>query len=145
MRKLLLTLTILSISFFLNGPAYAQEFTNESIQGNYALNGSAGSKIVVMGVGSADGNGNMTASFIQRAFNNQRFTLEGVFTYTVNADGTGSMTGMAPDENAEGTADIVIMQAEVIDGVKLATEIFAVQDVGFLGNPVTFTVKRLPD
>ena len=148
MKKLLLTLTILSVSFCLSEFAYAEGFTNASLQGNYAFTGSAGSKAVVLGVATADGNGNFSAPVIQRVWNKQRaeVTLEG--TYSVNEDGSGTMTAtLAGDsgEDAVGEADFVIKRAEVVDGVKLATEIFAVQDIGFLGNPATFTGTRLPD
>jgi hypothetical protein len=52
-----------------------------------------------------------------------------VGTYTVNANGmgTGAGTTTFPDGSTSlGTYDMVIMQAEVIDGVKVATEFFTI-------------------
>ena len=148
MKKLLLTLTILSVTFFLNGLVYSQEFTNESFQGNYAFSGFAGPKVVYLGVEVADGDGNLIGSAINHRTWGRRIelTLEG--TYTVNADGTGVVTGTLSDEADEEPAeqwDFVIMQAEVVDGVKLATEIYMVDRIGIRGNPVRFFCKRLPD
>ena len=147
MKKLLLTLAVLSVSLCSNGLAYAQGFTNESFQGNYAFTGSVG-KGVGLGVGIADGNGTISGSVIQRFWNRKRFEVAMDGTYTVNEDGTGRMTfnvSDEADESADLGADFVITRAEVIDGVKLATEIFVVQDNGFLGSPATITGTRLPD
>ena len=146
MRRLLLILTVLSVSFCLNGLAYAQGFTNESFQGNYAFSGGAGTRTVVFGVGFADGEGNYSGPAIQRVGGRKyEVNLEG--TYTVNADGTGIMTGTITEEAGtvhEGELDFVIMQAEIVNGVKLATEIFIVQRLPLV-NPPAFTYKRLPD
>jgi hypothetical protein len=146
MKKLLLTLIILSVSFCLNGVVYAQEFTNESFQGNYAFSSSSGGRAVVFGVNFADGNGNASGPAVQRV-GGRRYEVNLEGTYTVNADGTGIMTGTISDEagtSPEQTLDFVIMQAEVVNGVKLATEIFVVQRLP-LGPPPAFTYKRLPD
>ena len=148
MKKLLLLASVIAIAVCLHGIACAQGFNNASFQGNYAMQGYAGPKFVILGLGYADGNGNMTGPAIQRAFNKQRFEVNMEGTYTVNPDGTGTLTGTISDEEGTSppqTMDFVIMQAEVVNGVKLATEIFAVQGSGFLGNVPTFTMKRLPD
>ena len=57
---------------------------------------------------------------------------------------TGTISDEADEEPAE-QWDFVIMQAEVVDGVKLATEIYMVARNGIRGNPVRFFCKRLPD
>jgi hypothetical protein len=89
----------------------------------------------------------MIGPAIQRA-GRRRFEVMLEGTYTVNANGTGTMTGTISDEvseTPEQTLDFVIMQAEVINGVKLATEIFLVQRSLIVANPPAFTYKRLPD
>ncbi len=43
-------------------------------------------------------------------------------------------------------ADFVIMEAEVVEGLKLATEIVgSVRSGAYQGNPLILTMKRLPD
>ena len=59
---LILALIILSISWCINGLVYAQDFTNESLQGKYAVKASISPKIVGMGVATVDENGNLTVS-----------------------------------------------------------------------------------
>ena len=146
MKKSLLTLTILVVSFCFTGLVYAEGFTMESIQGNYACQGSAGPKFAGIGVMTADASGNISGSLILRIWK-QRFEVsmeEG--TYTVNDNGTGRMTFKIADdagESAELSADFIIMQAEIVDDVKLATELFSVQDEIF-GTPPIISCKRLP-
>jgi hypothetical protein len=76
-------------------------------------------------------------------------TLSFAGTLEVNPDGTGtaSFTSTHEDGSSEASvADFVILEAEVVDGVKLATEVFAVnRSSGLLGFPITYIYKRLPD
>jgi hypothetical protein len=149
MKKLLVTLIILSISLSLNGLVYAQDFTNESLQGKYAVKASISPRIVGMGVATVDENGNLTVSgtingpalFDRRTVS----TISIEATLDVNPDGTGIATYVNGSSEDPG-ADFVIMEAEVVDGVKLAIEIFGVDRSSVvLGFPSTFIYRRLPD
>ena len=149
MKQLLLTLIILSISLSINVLVYAQDFTNESLQGKYAVKASISPRIVGMGVATVDENGNLTVSgTINRpALFDQRevSTISIEATLEVNPDGTGIATYVNGSPEDSGV-DFVIMEAEVVGGVKLATEIFGVdRSSGVLGFPSTFIYKRLPD
>jgi hypothetical protein len=129
------------------------EFTTASLRGAYAgiLTGgptvAAGAEIDFW-----DGNGNVTASGIANVptpdGGRMVMPYAVVGTYTVNANGTATCpyTATFPDgSTGGGTLDMVITQAEVISGVKVATEFFAISREGNEGMLVTFVFKRLPD
>jgi hypothetical protein len=106
-----------------------------------------------------DGNGNITGSGITNApalLSFRRNVIPGTFsgTYDINPDGTGTFTltvtigdGLSSTEHI----NMVVMRAEVVDGIKLITEGFGASLEGtkpILGKPggmVTFTATRLPD
>ena len=150
MKKIILITIVCLLMPFLS---YALDFTKESFQGNYAGKASISPKVVGMAVGTADGNGNFTVSgtisapslFGQRVIS----TISMEAALDVNPDGTGivSYTATYEDGSSEDSvADFVVMEAKVVDGVKVATEIFIVDRTsGFLGFPATFIYKRLPD
>ena len=153
MKKLLLTLTIISVSLCLNGLAFTEGFTVESIQGNYAFQATLGPKVIFLGAGTADGDGNISATGTGSfpAPFGERQIVTGSFegTVEVNPDGTGVMPHTRTFEGINTVAfvaDFAIMQAEVVDGVKLATEIFGTVGSGaYQGHPLIYTLKRLPD
>ena len=149
MKKSLLMLTILSVSLCFNGLAFAEGFTNASFQGHYSMRASLGPTAAALGEATADGDGNVSGTGIENhPVLNQRMVIpvdmEG--TYTVNENGTGTVTytvgayGISNDL----IMDIVIMDAEVVNGVKLATEVFGIPR-GSGRTVATFTMKRLPD
>ena len=149
MKKLLVMLIVLCISLGLNGFVYAQDFTNESLQGKYAIKANISPRIVGMGVATVDENGNATVSGtinMPALFDRREIsTISMEATIEVNPDGTGIAT-YVNGSSEDSVADFVIMEAEVVDGVKLATEIFAVdRESGVLGFPSTFIYRRLPD
>jgi hypothetical protein len=157
MKKLVTVFTIMLIVS--SGIAHADGFTNESIQGTYAVKGIFGSHDgAAIGIATYDGHGNGTASAIQNlpGLFWQRNVIESSFeeTISVNPDGTlvSTVTFTIPEGGTVTMhSDGVIMQAEYIDGIKVATEIFAIQRepmpplLGKPGSIATFTAKRLPD
>ena len=157
MKKLL---TVISIMIFISyGIACADGFTNASIQGTYAMKATFGSHDgAAIGVMTSEGDGNVTGSGIQNlpGLFWQRNVMESTFdgTYTVNADGIVTFTNtftVPGGIEVEMHADGVIMQAEYINDVKVATELFAMERepinplLGKAGSLATFTFKRLPD
>jgi hypothetical protein len=153
MKKVLLVVSALTVVSFLSSVIYAADFTKASLQGKFAVKVSASPRIVGMGVATIDENGNLTGTGTMNvpALLNRRLvgTVSIAATIEVNPDGTGtgSFTATYEDGSSEaGLADFVIMEAEVVDGVKLATEIFIVnRSSGLLGYPITYIYKRLPD
>jgi len=149
MKKIILSLIVLAVAVSLRGIAYAQGFTNASFKGNYAINVTAGTRIAGLGTAIADGIGNFTGFGIERIWNKRRFEINIEGTYSVNANGMGTANSKITTEDGQSgelKVDFVIMQAEVVNGVKLATEIFAVaSSEGVFGNPPVYTYKRLPD
>ena len=149
MKKLLLTLTIVSLSLCFNNIVFADGFTNASFQGHYSMQASLGPTAAALGEATADGNGNVSGTGIENhPILNQRIVvpvdMEG--TYTVNENGTGTVTytASAYGISNELVMDFVIMKAEVMNGIKVATEVFGMPREG--GRTVaTFTMKRLPD
>jgi len=128
--------------------AYADGFTNESLQGTYAVETVTGAHNgCTIGLLTGDGDGNFTGKSIMNVpglFLPKRMRLEitSTGTYDVNPDGTtvGTMTFTTPN-GSEVTVhmDAVIKKAEVVDGIKLATEI-----VGFFDEPGTFILEGKP-
>jgi hypothetical protein len=126
------------------------QFTNASIKGEYAyvLVGHGGpSPQSGVGVMSYDGTGRFTGSATVNlpaaAWGERTFvTAPFVRPYTVNPDGTGTAT-------PPGESDIafVITKADVVDGTKLAKEVFfIVRELNpSTGNLLTGTITRLSD
>ena len=141
------------------GVTYAQEFTNESLQGTYSgIVTNEGLQSVMFGTFVADGNGNWSSSakINQRAPFGQRRVIDVTMTdgtYTVNADGTLFMAatftlpnGMKVDAELDG----VIRKTEIIDGVPIVTELIGFGRGGEIpslmpGSIVTYDAKRLSD
>lgn len=156
-----LVMVLLITVFVSTGVAYAQGFTNESLQGTYGFKVTFGAnEAVLLGVLTFDGNGKVTSgSGIMNAPAplGRRKTIEGTIegTYAVNSDGTGSATYVLTTSDGltlEVNYYAVIMQAQEINGLKLVTELFAVQReagnpllAGKLGSLVAGEMKRLPD
>ena len=125
-------------------------FTNASLRGEYAytLLGHGGPLPQAgLGVMSYDGagrfTGNATVNIPGAAWGERTFvSAPFVRPYTVNADGTGTAT-------PPGESDIVfvITRAEVVDGVKLGTEVFfIVRELNpSTGNLLTGMITRLSD
>jgi hypothetical protein len=130
------------------GIAYADGFTNESFQGTYAVvsvNGAHNGCSI--GPITGDGNGNFTGSMISNVpglfpLKRMRFPMTTTGTYDVSSDGTvvGIFTFATPD-GSELTVhmDAIVKKAEVVDGIKLATEF-----VGFIEVPATFILQGKP-
>ena len=156
MEKLL---SVFLIMFFVScGVVYAQGFTNQSLEGKYALQAVYGdNEGAGTGVVTSLGNGNASATYTINApagLGRTRFiataTAEG--TYSVNGNGTMYLAFKLTFENDisfEETADCMIMQA---DANILATELYCVGREpltplrGFKrGGIIQFTCKRLPD
>ena len=153
MKKVLLVLTALTVVSFLSGVIYAADFTKASLQGKFAIQVSASPRIVGMGVATLDESGNLTGtgSINMPALLGRRsvstISLAGILEVNPDGTGTASFTSTHEDGSSEASvADFVILEAEVVDGVKLATEVFAVnRSSGLLGFPITYIYKRLPD
>jgi hypothetical protein len=126
------------------------KFTNASLRGEYAytLLGHGGPLPQAgLGVMSYDGEGrftgNATVNIPGAAWGDRSFvSAPFVRPYTVNADGTGTAT-------PPGESDIVfiITRAEVVDGVKLGTDVFfIVRELNAsTGNLLTGMITRLSD
>ena len=157
MKKLL---PVLLITLFVSsGFAYAQEFTNESLQGTYSgIVTNEGLQSVMFGTFAADGNGNWSSSakINQRAPFGQRRVIDVTMTdgtYTVNADGTLFMTASFTIPNGvkvDAEIDGVIRKTEIIDGVLIVTELIGFGRGGEIpslmpGNILTYDAKRLSD
>ena len=158
MKNLLSLLIVLSVSY---GIAYADGFTNESFQGTYAVRSVSGANNGgTIGPTTADGNGNFTGSAIMNVpgpslHRRMRISTTSTGTYDINPDGTAVVTstfttadGLSTTIHIEG----MVTQAEVVDGIKLATEFFGIAEEpatallqGKLGLMTTFTATRLPD
>lgn len=134
------------------------KFTNASLRGEYAytLLGRGGPLPQAgLGVMSYDGvgrfTGNVTLNIPGVAWGDRSFFVSAPFVrpYTVNADGTGQR------EDDDATAGLtgesgtvfVITKAEVVDGVKLGTEVFfIVRELDrSTGNLLTGVMTRLSD
>jgi hypothetical protein len=156
MKKLL---TVLLITLIVSsGVAYAQGFTNESLQGTYTgITTNEGSNWVVFGTFTADGNGTWSGSAkgnLPGLFG-QRIVMELTFsgTYTINDDGTATLTmTFTREDGLEGSTEIdgVIRESEIIDGVKIVTELIGFSRGGELpslkpGSITTYDARRLSD
>jgi hypothetical protein len=152
-------LSVLLISLIVSaGIAYAQGFTNDSLQGTYSgITTNESSNYVVFGIFTCDGNGNWSGSgkFNQPAPFGQRKVIDLTYggTYTVNEDGTATLTNnFTRSDGLEGVAvlDGIVRKAEIIDGVKIATEIIGWSRGGELpslkpGSITTYHATRLSD
>ena len=101
---------------------FAQGFTVESFQGNYAFQATLGPKVIFLGAGTADGYGNISATGTGTfpALFGEREVIKGRCegTLEVNPDGTGVMPHTRTFEGINTrlfacVADFVIMEAEV--------------------------------
>jgi len=145
MKKLLLLLMMIFVSY---GVASADGFTNESFQGTYAMETITGANNgCTIGLFTSDGDGNFTGKSIMNVpglFLPKRMRLEvtSTGTYDLTSDGTavGTSTFTTPN-GSEVTVhfDAIIKKAEVVDGIKLATEL-----VGFFEEPGTFILEGKP-
>ena len=155
MKKLF---SIFLIMFFVScGVVYAQGFTKQSFEGNYAAKIIYGdNEGTAMGVinGSGDGSASATLTLNLPGLGLKRVIIPAtaVGTYTVETDGPMTVAFTITLENGtkiDETADCVIMQA---DDNNLATELYCVGREpltplrGFKrGGIIVFTCKRLPD
>jgi len=141
------------------GVAYAQEFTNDSLQGTYSgtvINEDL--NVITFGIFTADGNGNWSSSakWSRPAPFGQRQVLDVTMsegTYTVNADGTLFMAatftlpnGMKVDAELDG----IIRKTEIFDGVTIVTELVGFGRGGEVpslkpGSITTYDARRLSD
>lgn len=160
-----LVVTTVFIVFYLdtNRVSYGQEgFTNASYQGNYSLVFTIGANdTAVIGVLTADGNGNITGS---GTFNisipfRRRNIVKATFnsTYNVHQDGTADSLATVSflDEDGlvidvfESEIDFVITRAEVQEnGNKLVLETTCIARKSAplpRGGLLIGTTKRLPD
>ena len=113
------------------------KYTLASVCGDYSVIATYGANIArALGTQTTDGHGKLTGSAIvnQPGPNNTRtivsIGLKG--TYTVNADGTGSMivtVALPGGGTATVTEDFVITKSTVKDGIAIATEIEDAQEV----------------
>ena len=157
MKKLL---TVLLITLIVSsGVAYAQGFTDESLQGYYSgIVTNEDLKNVMFGTFTADGNGNWSSSakFNQSAPFGQRQVIDVTMTdgtYTVNADGTLFMTASFTLPNGmevDAEIDAVIRKVEIIDGVPIAMELIGFGRGGEVpslrpGSITTYDARRLSD
>jgi hypothetical protein len=127
-------------------------FTNTSVQGTYALTINTGPNMVsCQGIATMDGNGNASGPFITNAptTDGGRQVVPGTFavSYTLNPDGTAIALGTTttPAGTGQFTNDLLITQAKVVGGVKVATEVFGMQREAKGGLFSTYLFKRLPD
>ena len=141
------------------GVAYAQEFTNDTLQGTYSGTvTNEGLNNVMFGIFTADGNGNWSSSakFNQPAPFGQRQVIDVTMTdgtYTVNADGTLFMTASFTIPNGvkvDAEIDGIIRKTEIIDGVPIVTELIGFGRGGEIpslmpGTLLTYDAKRLSD
>jgi hypothetical protein len=133
-------------------PAYSLA----SYKGDYAVVGTYGANVArLVGTYHADGKGNIegTARVNLPGAGNDRvivsISLSG--TYTVNEDGTGTIyltVELPGGGTAPATLDFVFTKSEVLDGVKVATEIATAQrepSSVVSGQFVTHISTRRPD
>jgi hypothetical protein len=129
-------------------------FTSASIKGTWAYTITGGSNAAcAAGTATIRENGNFSGPFIMNAPapDGSRLVIPGTAAGTaptLKEDGTGLFSGATtlPDGSTnQWTLDFVITQAEVVGGVKVATEMFAIQREPGFGLFWTYTFKRLPD
>jgi len=132
-------------------------FTNASLKGDYAtVNIGRGGYLPQVGisVASYDGKGNFSGISTQsipgpdnRARVFLKTTFNGTYAVDANGTGTGSITTNLPD-GSKHQVNIVfaITAAEMLDGVKIATEFsFIHETLSLTGNLFTLVATRLPD
>ena len=159
MKKII---TIITIIFFVScGMVYAEGYTNASVKGKWAVTTITGANNAAsIGLLTADENGAFTGSGILNApglFMPRRERIETTFsgTYDVNPDGSGTLTNTFTTNTGMSVTihmDVIVTKAEVVDGVKVATELAGFYQEpgtfmleGKLGLMTTFTATRLPD
>jgi hypothetical protein len=161
LRLLALFLSILTLWLFLEKGKFVQAnggFTNESLQGNFAVvTLNVGGQYSQAGISAIayDGKGKLSGTTLQNlpgASIAERtltpFTLSG--TYTVNPDGTGQSTieTTLPDGLGR-TIDLAfaITKAKEVNNTKQAQEIYLIQEQldEKTGGLVTLEATKLPD
>ncbi|MBV9501759.1 MAG: hypothetical protein JO138_20500 [Acidobacteriaceae bacterium] len=113
-----------------------RDYSVESLRGDYAAVATYGANVArALGTQTLDGVGNLKGSAIvnQPGLNGARTIVSITFTgtYTVNSDGTGTMslTIMLPNgKTANATEDFVITKAKILGGIPIATEIIDAQE-----------------
>jgi hypothetical protein len=162
------TLAVLTLGCMICGGAHAafgQEdwsdgshgYTVASLRGDYGVTATYGANIArALGTQTFDGHGNLKGSAIvnQPGVNGARVIVSITFTgtYTVNSDGTGTMslTIMLPNnKTANATEDYVITRGKLRGGMPVATEIVDAQEQPSTVIPggvfVTHTYTRRPE
>jgi hypothetical protein len=120
-----------------NKPHSQFDFTLASLCGDYGAIAIYGANIArALGHETMDGHGKLTgAAIVNQPGNGSIRTLTSIGiagTYTVNPDGTGTMTltvTLPSGASANVTEDFVITRTKVIDGNLIATEIQDAQEV----------------
>lgn len=138
----------------------AKCYTLASLQGSYAIIGNYGANVgMALGVGTLDGNGNLTRTSVingpaagSTTGARTVTTTTNVGTYTVNCDGTGKFNRiltLADGTTSTGVDDFVITAAIVQNGRLLATTIVDAQEIPSAVIPggifLTRVHTRLPD
>lgn len=138
LRFMLITTALLASASFVAESKDNDCYTDASISGNYALVGVYGANIAIaLGVRDFDGKGNVTGTFTINApdaasTTGARKLITGtqIGTYTVNCDGTGTITRTVSSSTGvvtQQTDDFLITQGrELHEGLMLAT---ALQDM----------------
>jgi len=131
-----------------------------SLQGSYAVIGNFGANVAMaLGVEYLDGNGNLTRNAVvnqptagSTTGARTLTTTTNTGTYTVNCDGTGTLTRIVTQANGSSSSvvdDFVITGAMVKHGQLIATTIVDAQQTPSVVVPggifVTFVHTRLPD
>ncbi len=134
-----------------------RDYSLESLRGDYAAVATYGANVArALGTQTVDGLGNLKGSAIvnQPGLNGARTIVNITFTgtYTVNSDGTGTMSliiTLPNGKTANATEDFVITRAEIRDGTLVATEIIDAQEQPSTVIPggvfVTHMYTRRPD
>ncbi len=121
-----------------HGAASRGKYTLASLCGDYAAVATYGANIArALGHEEMDGRGKLTGSAIvnQPGPNDTTRSITSIGldgTYTVNADGSGSMIltiTLPGGTTASVTEDFIITKSKMIDGVEIATEIQDAQEV----------------
>jgi len=134
-RSLFVTATLLSFGLLGMSAAQADDthcYTNASIRGNYAIVATYSANVALaLGVRNFDGAGNVTGTFtlnapVEGSPTGARTIITGTQkgTYTVNCDGTGTITRTLTSSTGVVTTqtdDFLITKATERDGRLLAT------------------------
>lgn len=154
----LVNLGLLLLTGYGEGAQAREEFTNASLKGDYTtVNIGRGGYLPQAGisVASYDGKGNFSGTTIQDVpgpGNRERVFLKAPFNGTYKVDGNGTGTGTITTNFPDGSKHqvnivFVITEAEVLNGVKIATEFSFIHETlsPATGNLFTLVTTRLPD